>query len=155
MSVTLGHVGDQVTRFKATPPRYEQTFLTPMNDLPRFVSTLLSPFTEQEATVLIDTVVFVPYELLGYLAAEGFTPQEFLRDVQITASGEHTPPSLLEATLSESIDFLFLPVSGKFALYADHDEFTTLFSDDLSVIEAIQNTMSKADFEFIDSYKRF
>ncbi|MEK6397606.1 MAG: hypothetical protein V4734_05935 [Terriglobus sp.] len=155
MSLALGNVGDQITRFKASPPRYEQTFLTPLNDLKRFVSTLLSPFQDKEAAVLIDTVVFVPYELLEYLATEGFTPQEFLRNVQITAFDEHTLASLLEATLGEWIDFLFLPRSGKFALYADHDEFTTLFSDDLSVIEIIQNAMAKAEFKFIDSYKRF
>jgi hypothetical protein len=155
MSLALGNVGDRITRFKAAPPKYEQTFTTPLDDLSRFANTLLSPFMEREATVLIDTVVFKPYELLEYLAAEGFTPEQNLREVQITANGEHSPADLLEATLSEWIDFLFLPASGKFALYADHDEWTTVVSDDLSVIEAIQNAMAKADFKFIDSYKRF
>ena len=57
-------------RFRKTPWKFQQTFKTPLKDLPNFVATILSRCPQRKgASITIDTVVFEPKHLIGGEAA--------------------------------------------------------------------------------------
>jgi hypothetical protein len=47
------------------------------------------------------------------------------------------------ATLSESIDFVFVPSPASFMLYADHDEYVTFFSRKKSHLTRVVQALSR------------
>jgi hypothetical protein len=55
-------------------------------------------------------------------------PPRDVRGISLTAAGQQEIETLLHAAFSDSIDFIFVPEPRPFAIYADHDEFTTFFA---------------------------
>ena len=55
---------------------------------------------------------------------------------------------LLQALLSEWIDFLFVPIPERFLIYADHDEYITFLAHHrvelMAVVEALIAAKSRA-----------
>ncbi|MHB8756106.1 MAG: hypothetical protein ACYC92_14295 [Candidatus Acidiferrales bacterium] len=76
------------------------------------------------ASVTIYLVVFEPRGLIEMLASSSIPPT-YERGVCLTATDRLEIEELLRVTLSEWIDFLFVPEPSEFVIYADHDEFTT------------------------------
>ncbi len=46
----------------------------------------------------------------------------------LRAKGQQNVAELLEAMLGDWIDFVFVPTTESFAIYADHDEYTTFYT---------------------------
>src|SRR5881394_1250371 len=116
-----------IKRYRKQEWSYQQTFQTPLKQLPRFVDAIFSAIPEIEsASAVFEQVVFEPHYGLVPLYAKYSLPQKWYGD-NVTLASENAAEAreLLEAVLSEWIDFLFLPSPASFIIYADHDEYTT------------------------------
>ena len=154
MGLELSRSQGRVYHFKKAPLAFQQTFKTTLQDLPRFVATILSPFRVDSASITIDQIVFDPTTLLHFLATYDIC-RESLVTAEITATGEEVVKSLLVAAFSDWVDFLFTPSTNRFALYADHDERTTAFAASQTDLELIKTSMTRAGYRSFDNYRRF
>jgi hypothetical protein len=123
--MTVSDAPGTLKRFRRTPWRFQKTFLTPLKDLQAFVASIFSAHELLQAgCATIDQVVFDPKHLSALLAKHSL-PAQFGRDWSLSASGRDEAAELLEAALGDWIDFIFVPTPKPFAIYADHDEYTT------------------------------
>ena len=63
--------------------------------------------------------------------------------------------ALLQAALSDSVDFWFIPTPKPFVIYADHDEYTTFFANSKSNLNGIVDPLLKRGFESVDYERSF
>lgn len=61
---------------------------------------------------------------------------------------------MLEAALGDPIDFLFVPVPQSFAIYADHDEFTTFYFSGKETESLVTERLCATGFEWMKGYTR-
>src|SRR5947209_559443 len=113
-----------IKQFRSAPWPFQQTFKTPLKDLNRFVLTFLSQYPVQSGTVSTDEVVFEPRTVLSLIRRHS-VPLDGWYEFTLTAEGQQDVAELIEAVLADWIDFVFVPFPTQFAIYADHDEFTT------------------------------
>jgi hypothetical protein len=141
-------------RFRRTPWRFQRTFGTPLKNLQPFVATIVEAAGPADAgCVTIDGVIFDPRNLLALLAKHSLPPQ-YGRDWSITVDTRHDAQSLLEAALSDWVDFIFVPTPKPFVVYADHDEYTTFYANTKSNLNRVTEALSKQGFERIEDYER-
>ena len=151
--MTLSAISGSLKRLRKTPWRFQQTFLTPVRDLQPFVATIVSGREHiQAGTVTIDSVVFEPENLNALLTSQSIPPS-LQRESSIEAAGDQEVEALLRATLSDSVDFWFVPAPKPFVIYADHDEYTTFFANSKSNLNGVIEPLLKAGFERVD-YER-
>ena len=113
--------------FRRTAWKFQQTFETPLKDLKLFVSTIAQAGgLWRSANLTTELVVFDPTQLIDLLNANSIPPR-YQRGVSIIAAGQEETEALLEAALGDWVDFIFVPEPKSFAIYADHNEFTTFF----------------------------
>ncbi len=135
----------------ADVPKYQRTFATPLKELPSFVSGILSLFPPTDAAVQIELIVFDPVALIEFLKTHGVVASEGeLHEVCISASADRAA-ELLIATLSDWIDFWFLRHTDEFRIFADHDEYTTIYSNNLQTLADIFSSLTNKGFREIDS----
>lgn len=143
-----------INKFGRTAWKFQQTFLTPPKDARRFVATIVSAIKKVEAASLtVDTWVFEPKHLIALLATYDLSPQ-YRRDCTVTASGEKEVEELLHAALSDWVDFLFIPQPKPFVIYADHDEYTTLYAQTRSNHNQVTTLLSENGFKLVSGYIR-
>jgi hypothetical protein len=136
---------------------FQQTFLTPRKDLRRFVDVIISTLTGIErANVVFDQVVFEPrYELVP-LYEKYSLPQKWYGDgLTIEAQGESEVRELLQAVLSEWIDFLCVPSPNRFVIYADHDEYITFLGHRKGQLSALVTALIGARFRAVEYVRKF
>jgi hypothetical protein len=140
-------------RLREAPFPFQQTFGTPLKDLSRFVRSLLAPFEISKAAVWVETIVFTPNDLIDYLNAFGFSSDEGkLNRSIIQAENASEAATLLECVLSQWIDFAFIPSPKNFVIYADHDEFTTIFTLSKELLNSIRSDMNLQGFKEIENW---
>src|SRR6202020_987701 len=118
---------EAMQRFRTAPWPFQQTFQIPIQNLPKFVSSFLGSFPLKEGLLDTDLVLFEPKNTLQLMAAKSVPTQDHWK-FTVKATGQQDIRALLEATLADWIDFLFVAVPESFAVYADHDEYTTFYS---------------------------
>lgn len=143
----------EIQRFRAAPFQLQKTFKTPLKDLTRFVATALAPFSLQSGVLSTDEVVFEPTNLKRELA-NSFGHNGDWYELNIRVEGQQDIARLLQASLGDWVDFLFLPVPELFAIYADHDEFTTFYASEESHLASITSALTNAGFEPVANYYR-
>src|SRR5215470_5386555 len=143
----------EIQRFRTNPWPFQQTFKTPLKALNKFVSTFLSPFLFAEGVLSTDEVVFEPKNLLNLLANNSVSVEDQYH-LTIRAVGQHAIADLLEATLADWIDFVFVPSPEALAIYADHDEYTTFYAPDSVALKNVASGLAQAGFEAVLDYKR-
>lgn len=130
------------------------TFSTPLKNLDAFVSAILmNNGGFEKGVITIDQIVFEPKKLNAFLAADSHNFQ-LNHDCSIEAEGEVQVRELLRVTLSEWIDFLFVPTPKPFVLYADHDEYTTFYANTKSNLNQVVQPLLKNCFKQIPNYQR-
>jgi hypothetical protein len=141
-------------RFHRPAGKFQQTFHTPLDRLPVFVAALLagSPPTTAGA-VTLKAIGSTPHHLPRLLATYDL-PQELLPELTITATGAQEVQALLVAALSDWLDFYFLPKPNRFLIYADHDEFTTIFSARKTAVSRIAAAMAVAGVADVPGFSR-
>jgi len=136
-------------QYRRTSWEFQQTFRTPLKDLPRFVDLIMPALAGIErANVIFDQVVFDPrYELVP-LYAKYQLPQKWNGDgVTIEAETAMEVRELLQAVLSEWIDFLCVPSPNRFVIYADHDEYITFLSHRKANLNKLVELLVAAGFQ--------
>ncbi|HZV86677.1 MAG TPA: hypothetical protein VFF95_03955 [Candidatus Binatus sp.] len=141
-------------KFRRTAWKCQQTFLTPMNDLRSFVTAIVSANDQMKSgCVTIEQAVFEPTNLLNVLASHSMPPR-YARGISLTAAGQQEIETLLHAIFSDVIDFIFVPAPRSFAIYADHDEYTTFFAHTRSNLNLVVRTLVDKGFKMVPDYDR-
>ena len=146
---------DRGWRLHEAPFPFQQTFVTPLQNLSLFVPTLLSTFDFQELAIKIETVVFEPDELIAFLAHYGIDKREepWLDGETFIAENKVEAAKLLEATLADWIDFAAMPSPEEtFAIYADHDEYITVFTQSEVLLNTFRESMKKFHFKEVEDW---
>jgi len=152
--MTLSGAQGALSRFRRTPWRFQQTFYTPLKNLPPFVATVASAHQPlQAASVTIEQVVFEPKNLNALLAKHSLSCEDFHK-WSVTAAGEREIAELLEAALGDWLDFTFVPTPKPFVIYADHDEFTTFYANTKSNLNRVIQALSTRGFKEVEDYER-
>ena len=148
------HIPGTIKQFGRTIWRFQQTFGTPLKDLDRFVSTILSadPMIE-EACVTIDQVVFEPKHLITLLSSNSL-PTNYGHDWSFNVTGKQQVHELLKTILADPVDFFFIPTPKPFVIYADHDEYITFYANTKSNLNRAVNPLSDKGFKLIKDFQR-
>ena len=131
------------------PWPFQQTFQTPLQDLQRFVDAFSGQMPLEKCTLNTDDVVFEPKHLLEFLSRFSITVENQWKLI-LSADSSEEGASLLVAALSDWVDFCLVPESEKFAIYADHDEYTTFYAKDERTIGLIKSSIVQAGFQAKD-----
>jgi hypothetical protein len=127
MLTRLSETPEEILRFRNKPWPFQQTFKTPLKDLNRFVTTFLTPVSLDRGAISTDQVVFEAKGLLRLLANNSLSVEDQYH-LTIRAEGQQAISDLLQAALGDWVDFIFVPSPEVFAIYADHDEYTTFYT---------------------------
>jgi hypothetical protein len=118
------------------------------------VSTIVKAGEQWKAGCLtIEQVVFDPGDLIALLHANSL-PSRYERGVSLTAVGHQEMEALLCAALGEWIDFIFVPEPESFAIYADHDEYTTFYAHTRSNVNRVTEALLEMGFQQVLDYER-
>lgn len=129
---------------------FQVTFGTPRERLDTFVGTLIGdPCDVKGAWIYVETVVFEPRSLSKLLEAQGIECP-YLQDRVVRAETAQEARELLRAALNDWVDFFFELEPGRFALYADHDDFTTLYTARENRLKRTVRAMRELEFEVAD-----
>jgi hypothetical protein len=152
--MNISEAPDALKKFRRTAWKCQQTFLTPMNDSPSFVAAIVSANGQMKSgCVTIEQAVFEPTNLLSLLASHSMPPR-YARGISLTAAGQQEIETLLHAMFSDWIDFIFVPETRAFAIYADHDEFTTFFAHTRSNLNQVVTPLVDKRFKMVPDYDR-
>ena len=154
MSIKLLDERGAMKRFRKTAWNGQQTFQTPLQNLKPFVAEIIAVAGPIEAAyIVVDQVVFEPKNLGAVLTNHSLQPQ-LVRGLGVIGTGDEAAKLLLEAALGDWIDFIFVPTPKPFAIYADHDEYTTLYSGSKSNLNRITQALLGQGFERVADYQR-
>ena len=107
----------------------------------------------ESSCLTLDTIVFEPRNMASLLARHEILDR-LKSGVSINASTPDECRVLLQAALSDGVDFALAPIPKTFALYADHDQFTTFFAHRRSGLSHIANALTELNFRTIPGYIR-
>lgn len=140
-------------RLRSAPFEFQQTYHTSLDNLSAFVHSLLAPFTFTDAELRIETWVFTPEAFLQQLQTFDIAASSGdLNGAIIHAQNRNEAETLLEAALGEWMDFAFFPISGDFAIYSDHDEYTTVFTKTQQAMTSLSESMMQQGFKLISDW---
>ena len=153
--MTIRTTPGAIKKFRRTAWRFQTTFQTPPpNQLETFVSTILPDEVEFEnGSVTIAEIIFEPTTLKALLAG-AFPESTFGRDSAISAEGKAEVRQLLQATLSDPVDFLFVPEPKPFVIYADHDEYATFYANTKSNLNPVIHGLREKGFAQVQHFER-
>ncbi len=139
-------------RFRRTPWRFQQTFQTPLADLDRFVSAIISGPGKVEAGVVTLDQAIDSVNLSALLRTS--PPTALVRDASLTAESPDEVGPLLRAAFSDWVDFLFVPTPKPFVIYADHDEYATFYANTKSNLNQVVIPLSELGFKKVLNWER-
>lgn len=152
--MTTSEAPEALEQFRNNPWAFQQTFETPLKNLPPFVARIISAGGPLQAgSLVIDLVVFEPRTLIDMLTTYSIPPR-YERGLCLRAAGQQEAEELLLVVLSDWIDFLFIPEPNTFAIYADHDEYTTLYAHARSSLDRVAGPLLKDGFKSVAGYVR-
>jgi hypothetical protein len=119
----------ELQRLRRSVAAFEQrTFRTPLDRLPGFVDCLLTSDPPLAcASAIVEQVVFTPKHLNALLTSHHLVLEHHVGRTIVAADGAESS-ALLTALLADWLDFFFEPTPPGFVVFADHDEYTTLFA---------------------------
>jgi len=145
----LSSIPEAIHQFRANPWPYQTTLVTPRKKMEDFLSALLPAFHVDRGVASTDQVVFEPDSFLELLKARGLTIENYWTFCA-DASNTEDVAALLDAMLYDWIDFVFVPSPESFAIYADHDEFLTLYVPTSSGLDQLITRLNVVGFSFED-----
>jgi hypothetical protein len=154
--MTLSEATGALKKFRRTAWKFQQTFLTPKQRLPSYVAGIMSANEQMKSGCLtIEQAVFEPTHLINLLASHSLPPRSrYGCGLSLTATGQQEVEMLLLAIFSDWIDFIFIPEPKSFAIYADHDEYTTFFAHTRSNLNRVVKALAEGGFKMIPDYER-
>lgn len=143
----------EIKRFRRSSWKFQETFLTPLKELERFTSIIITAHAPLEgASVTIDEVVFEP-KTLNSLMTKHSISEALTHDVSLDVTGGEEVKVLLCSALSDWVDFLFVPTPKPFVIYADHDEYTTFYANTKGNLNRIVEALATEGFKKVE-YER-
>ena len=149
----LPSIPEPIQQFRANPWPYQTTLVTPRKNMTSFLSALLTTFPADRGVASTDQLVFEPDSFLELLKARNLAIENYWTFCA-EASNSEDVAVLLDAMLDDWIDFVFVPSPASFAIYADHDEFLTLYVPGSSALDHLSDQLRLAGFGFEDWYVR-
>jgi hypothetical protein len=146
-------IPDAINDFRGDPWPHQRTIVTPRTRMSSFLSTLLSISPIEQGVASTDQVVFEPDHVLELLAGRELRPEDCW-SLCASASGARDVEALLAAMLSDWIDFVFVPSPATFAIYADHDEYLTLYMPSEAALNQLVASIEAHGFSFVPDYVR-
>jgi hypothetical protein len=133
---------------------FQATFRTPKRQLASFSATVVAAHAPlKSGSVTVEQVVFTPRNLEALLTGHNL-PLTFGRDWTLKAAGPQEIARLLEAVWRDWLDFYFTPTPKRYHLYADHDEYTTIFGATKGHVGKVATALASAGFSRVDGYER-
>jgi hypothetical protein len=133
---------------------FQRTFHTPLPQLAAFTETVIAAHAPLESgSVTLEQVVFTPTKLEGLLTSHNL-PFTYGRDWTVTAAGPEEIAALLEAAWGDWVDFYFISQPKRFHLFADHDEYTTIFGATKGKVSKVATALINDGFSPVDGYER-
>jgi hypothetical protein len=133
--------------------RYQQTFLTPLPQLEAYVAAIGEAHGGfLAARLTVEQIVFDADNLARFTAAS--RTGEVVEGCSIDTKGQDETLGCLKAAFGDWIDFLFVPNPARFAIYADHDEFTTFLSDSKADVDCVRDLLKAKGFRHMEGYQR-
>jgi hypothetical protein len=151
--MTLSETSSSLSKFRKAAPEFQQTFVTPTQDLTRFVATIVAAGQIQEGCLTIEQVVFEPTHLIALLNRYAIAPR-YGRGLSVSADSQDEVESLLHAAFRDAIDFLFVPKPKAFVIYGDHDEFATFYSHRRSYLNRVAGALLSQGVVTVRDYVR-
>jgi hypothetical protein len=145
----LEEISEAVRTFWNHPRPFQKTLITPRDRLALFLSILTEVFPINGGSLSTDQVVFEPNHTLELLNGRGISLKNFWR-FSLEATGQDEVCRLLEAVLDDWIDLLFVPDPAVFAIYADHDEYLTVYVHSENGLDKMGIRLESSGFEFVD-----
>lgn len=146
--------GQRLRRVLGSRGYFQQTFRTPLQQSASFTATVVAAHAPLEAgSVIVGQVVFTPKNLEALLTRHNL-PLTYGRDWTITAAGQEEIAALLEAAWGDWLDFYFTPSPKRFHLFADHDEYTTVFGATKGQVSKLATALISAGLSRVDGYER-
>jgi hypothetical protein len=149
----LPSIPEAIHRFRANPWPNQKTLETPRKNMASFLSALVGIFPVDRGVASTDQVVFEPDNFLELLKARELSIENYWTFCAEASSSEDVAV-LLDAMLNDWIDFVFVPSPESFAIYADHDEFLTLYVPTASGLNQLVTRLALVGFSFEDWYVR-
>lgn len=107
------------------------------------------------AKAVFDQVVFEPhYGLIPFYAKYSLPQKWYGDDLTIEARGRTEARELLQAVLSEWIDFLFFTSPERFVIYADHDEYITFLAHGKGQLAGVIDALTAAKFRAVEYVRK-
>ena len=147
-----------IKKFRNTAWEFQVTFQTPpLKELGRFVEAIMSALPRMQSGVaFFDEVVFEPrYGLPRLYEKHAIEARWYGDDLTMEAENAAESRELLEAVLSEWIDFLFVPAPKRFVIYADHDQFATFLAHRKSGLTGVTVALEAAKFRRVDYVRKW
>jgi hypothetical protein len=91
---------------------------------------------------------------LAALLSDHHLAFEALSESTVSADNPSECEDLLVAALADWVDFFYLPEPKQLIIYADHDEYTTLFAGRKGPLSQIAAGMRVAGFTEVTDYVR-
>jgi hypothetical protein len=139
--------------FRTNPWPHQKTLVTPRDNMSAFLSTLLTAFPVERGVASTDQVVFEPDSVLGLLNSRNIEVENHWCFC-IEASETDDVSASLDAMLNDWIDFVFVPSPETFAIYADHDEYLTLYAPSAEELLRLIAELELRRFSFVADYVR-
>jgi hypothetical protein len=131
----------------------QMTFAVTRDGAPAFAAALLSDEPPCESAELVVEGLSGALYHVGPLIAH--PPLEPLaRDTTIAATGGEAAAALLAAALSDYFDFWFVPRPGGLVVYADNDEYATVFAHRQGAVSRAGERLRAAGFREVVGYER-
>jgi hypothetical protein len=146
-----GPTPGELKRLRARAGGAQATFAVPEARAADFAAVLVHDGVgDRGARVTIENVAMPPSHLGALL---GRPDAGFVRETTIDAAAGEAR-GLLSAMLAEWIDFWFVPSPGGFLLYADHDEYATVFAPKPGAVSRVAQGLTAAGFETAADFTR-
>jgi hypothetical protein len=122
--------------------KFQKTFLTPLKALSPFADRIASIGAPKSCTITIHRNVFEPKEWLDVLKRYSLKPT-YDSGVAVRCEGAQESRELLGAAFTGWIDFLYVPKPKQFVIYADHDEYTTFYTNTKANLNRLAEAMTE------------
>jgi hypothetical protein len=107
----------------------------------------------QSGSFTVDQFVFEPTDLISLLESHSIRPT-YSHGPCLTAETQPEVEELLRTILSEWIDFLFIPQPESFAIFADHDEYSTFYAHSRADLDRLTSALLGQGFKAVTNYQR-
>jgi hypothetical protein len=131
----------------------QMTFAVTRQGAPAFAAALLSGEQPCERAELVVEGTSGALYHVGPLIAQPAL-EALPRDTTIAATDGEASAALLAAALSDYVDFWFVPKPGGLLVYADNDEYATVFAHRQGAVSRAGERLRAAGIPEVDGYER-